>query len=151
MSLSICCNKDQQVFNSSPELKVPITVEDEVSFISKYSLLASINYSGTLDQGHYWAVVKNLNSGNWLSCNYKIILTVITQLHTPFSQENLSIANFVQGGFVFFNIAFGCDDSIYCPSPGRGIDFAHSIFRNLHPCKTLVFMRRIASGPANLG
>ena len=43
--------KDQQVFNCSPELdlKVPITVEDEVSFSTKYSLMASINHSGILD------------------------------------------------------------------------------------------------------
>ena len=46
------------------ELKVPITVQDEVSFSNKYSLVVSINHSGTLDQGHYWAVVKDLNSGN---------------------------------------------------------------------------------------
>ena len=34
--------KDQQVFNCSPDLdlKVPITVEDEVSFSTKYSLIA---------------------------------------------------------------------------------------------------------------
>ena len=69
---------DQQVFNGSPELdlKVPITVEDEVSFSTKYSLMASINHSGTLDQGHYWAIVKDLNSGDWLSCNDKVVLTV---------------------------------------------------------------------------
>ena len=47
--------KDQQVFNCSPELdlKVPITVEDEVSFSTRSSLMASINHSDTLDQGHY--------------------------------------------------------------------------------------------------
>ena len=70
--------KDPRVFNCSPELelKVPITVEDEVSFSSKYSLVASINHSGTLDQGHYWAVVKDSNTGDWLSCNDKVVLTV---------------------------------------------------------------------------
>ena len=70
--------KDPQVFNCSPELelKVPITVEDEVSFSSKYSLVASINHSGMLDQGHYWAVVKDSNTGDWLSCNDKVVLTV---------------------------------------------------------------------------
>ena len=58
--------EDQQAFNCSPELdlKVPITVEDEVSFSTKYSLMASINYLGTLDQGHYWAIVNNLRSGD---------------------------------------------------------------------------------------
>ena len=70
--------KDKQVFNCSPELelKVPITVENEVSFSSKYSLVASINHSGSLDQGHYWAVVKDSNTGDWLSCNDKVVLKV---------------------------------------------------------------------------
>ena len=68
--------KDQQVFNCSPELEVPITVEDEVSFSSKYSLVASINHSVTLEQGHYWAVVKDLNTGDWLSCNDKVVQTL---------------------------------------------------------------------------
>ena len=74
--------KDQQVFNCSPELelKVPSTVEDQVSFSNKYSLVASFNHSGTLEQGHYWAVVKDLNSGNWLFCNDKVVLTVPPQL-----------------------------------------------------------------------
>ena len=36
-------------------LTVPITIEDEVSFINKYSLIATINHSGTLSRGHYWA------------------------------------------------------------------------------------------------
>ena len=53
------------MFNCSPDLgsqKVPKTVEDEVSFSTKYSLMASINHSGTLDQGHYWAVLKDISS-----------------------------------------------------------------------------------------
>ena len=70
--------KDQQLFNCSleSELNVRITFGDEVSFSSKYSFMASINLSGTLDQGHYWAVMKDLNSGGWLSCNDKFVLTV---------------------------------------------------------------------------
>ena len=70
--------KDQHVFNCSPELdlKVPVTVEDEGSLSTKYSLMASINHSGTLDQRHYWAIVKDLSSGDWLSCNDKVVLTV---------------------------------------------------------------------------
>ena len=51
-------------------------MEDEVSFYNKYSLVASINRSGTLDQVHYWDVVKDLNSENWLSCNDKVAVTV---------------------------------------------------------------------------
>ena len=69
----------------------------------------------------------------------------------PFLQEQLSIVKLVQGGFVFPNIVFGCDDPTYYHSPGWGIEFAHLIFRNLHLCKTLVFMRSIARGLAKLG
>ena len=132
-------------------------MEHEVSFSNKYSLVASINHSGTLDQWHYWAVVKDLNSGNWLSCNEKVVITIPQHSLTNetsyilFYKKNLNIVNFVQGGFVFLNIVFGCDDPTYYPSPGGGIKFLHAIFRNLHPCKTLVFEGSIASGLTNHG
>ena len=66
------------MFNCSHdlELKVAITVEDEVSSSIKYSLMASINHSGTLDQGHYWAIAKYLNSEDWLSYDDKVVVTV---------------------------------------------------------------------------
>ena len=54
-----------------------------------------------------------------------------------FLQEKLNIVKLVQGGFVFLNIVFECDDPTHCPSPDRGIEFAHSIFRYLYPWKTL--------------
>ena len=38
--------------------------------------MASINHSCTPDQGHYWAIIKDLNSGGWLSSNEKVVLTV---------------------------------------------------------------------------
>ena len=48
---------------SNKDLTVPITIEDEVSFSNKYSLIATINHSGTLN--------KNLHSSSWYSCNDK--------------------------------------------------------------------------------
>ena len=51
-------------------------MKGEVSFSTKYSLMASFNHSGTLDQGHYWAIVKDISSGDWLSCNDKVVVTV---------------------------------------------------------------------------
>ena len=96
------------------------------------------------------------SSRDWLSCNDKVVLTAPqhslnnTTSYIFFLQEKLSI-KLVQGGFVFLDIVFGCDDPTYYPIPGRGIEFAHLIFRNLHPCKTLVFMRSIARGLTNLG
>ena len=48
-------------------------------------------------------------------------IPLITQLHTSFLQENFTIVNFLQGGFGFLNIIFGCDNPTYYPSPGRGV------------------------------
>ena len=115
--------KDQQVFNCSPdlELKVPIIVEDEVSFSTKYSLMASINHSGTLDQRHYWAIVRDLSSEDRLSCNDKVVLTVPKHslnnktLCILFYIKKISTVKLVQRSFVFLNFVFGCDDSAYYP------------------------------------
>ena len=61
---------------SNKDLTVPITVEDEVSFTNKYSLIATINHSGTLNRGHYWAFIKDLHSSSWYSCNDKLVFNV---------------------------------------------------------------------------
>ena len=61
---------------SNNDLTVPITVEDEVSFTNKYSLIATINHSGTLNRGHYWAFIKDLHSSTWYSCNDKSVFNV---------------------------------------------------------------------------
>ena len=54
-------------------LSVPITVEDEISFMNKYSLIATINHSSTLNRGHYWACIKDLQSSCRYSCDYKLL------------------------------------------------------------------------------
>ena len=73
--------KDVDLFSctqseSNEHLVVPITVEDEVSFTNKYSLIATINHSGTLNRGHYWAFIKDLHSSSWYSCNDKLVFNV---------------------------------------------------------------------------
>ena len=57
-------------------LTVLITIEDEVSFINKYSLIATINHSGTLSRGHYWACIKDLHLPCWYLCNGKLVSNV---------------------------------------------------------------------------
>ena len=57
-------------------LTVPITIEDEVSFIDKYSLIATINHSGTLISGHYWACMKDLHLPCWYLFNDKLVSNV---------------------------------------------------------------------------
>ena len=61
---------------SNKDLTVPIIIEDEVSFTNKYSLIATINHSGILNRGHYWAFIKDLHSSAWYSCNDKPVFNV---------------------------------------------------------------------------
>ena len=61
---------------SNKDLTVPITIEDEVSFTKKYSLIATVNHSGTLNRGHYWAFIKDLHSFSWNSSNDKSVFNV---------------------------------------------------------------------------
>ena len=74
---------------SNKDLMVPITIEDEVSFSNKYFLMATINHSGTLSRGHYWAFIKDFHPSSWYFCNdswflmwKKIVLTIL--YHTSF-------------------------------------------------------------------
>ena len=41
--------------------------------------MASINHSATLDQGYYWAIVQDINSGDWMPWNNKVVVTVPQQ------------------------------------------------------------------------
>ena len=55
-------------------LEIPIEQNDSVSFSNKYSLIATINHSGSLNAGHYWAFIKKNNL--WLQCNDSSVLKV---------------------------------------------------------------------------
>ena len=56
--------KDTKLVECLPEnnhiLSVPIKPSDSVSFSNRYSLVATINHSGTLQAGHYWAYIKDV-------------------------------------------------------------------------------------------
>ena len=50
-------------------LTIPAIVEDSVSLYNGYTLMATINHSGTTEAGHYWAYIRNEKENNWLSCD----------------------------------------------------------------------------------
>ena len=52
----------------SESLKVPILTDNDVIVKRKFKLKATINHSGTLNAGHYWAFVK-ASDNSWLKCN----------------------------------------------------------------------------------
>ena len=113
---------------SNKDHTVPITIEHEVCFTNKYSLIATINHSSTLNMGHYWAFIKTytlplgtLAMTSWFLMLNKILLQYY-MIH-PFLQESLNFSRICQTlswfcrGFVMSDIVFGCDDPTYNPSP----------------------------------
>ena len=102
-----------------------ITVEDEVSFTSKYYLIATINHSGSLNRGHYWTFIKDIHSSSWYSCNDKLVFNfeesspnnttqyILFLQHVP--QDPPKIFMVLQGVFVISDIVFRCGDPQYTP------------------------------------
>ena len=86
--------KDENSFSCTQtepnkDLMVPITIEDEVSFTNKYSLIATINYSGASNMGHYWALSRiyspllgTFGMASQILTLKKIMLTILH--HTSF-------------------------------------------------------------------
>ena len=50
-------------------LNIPVHVDENVCVSRKFKLKATINHSGTLNAGHYWAFIKDTNSSQWFKCN----------------------------------------------------------------------------------
>ena len=121
---------------------VPITIEYEVSFINKYSLIVTISHSGTLNRRYNWACIKNLHSSCLYSCNDRLAFNVeesslnnttycILFLKKSVTSFHDLLKYILQGDFVISNIVFGCDNPT-CQSC-MGIEFAHSISRHCNP------------------
>ena len=106
-----------------------MTIKDEISFMNKYSLIATINHSSTLNRGHYWACIKDLHSSCWYSCNDKLVSNVEesflnnTTSYILFTEKCKFfpglLKDILQGGFVISDIVFGCDNPTYNSSPVR--------------------------------
>ena len=120
--------KDNQFFKSLPEdLRIRITDNNKVSFLSNYSLVATINHSGNLNNGHYWAIIKDVATNQRFSCNDKVVFEIKTaDLKTSyvlfFVKKNFFFSfdvAFVQEGFLNSDIVFGCDNSKFNPSSVR--------------------------------
>ena len=101
----------------------------KLPFFNSYSLVATINHSGSLNNGHYWAIVKYDTTNRWFSCNDKVVFEikaddlsnktsyVLFYVKKRFSfYFNFISVSSMQGGFVDSDIVFGCDDPTHNPS-----------------------------------
>ena len=63
----------------SETLRLPISADKQVRLHKEFVLKATINHSGTLHAGHYWAHIKDEDNRGWLKCNDTSVIA------TPFS------------------------------------------------------------------
>ncbi|XP_057299094.1 putative ubiquitin carboxyl-terminal hydrolase 50 [Hydractinia symbiolongicarpus] len=57
-------------------LKVYSHPAEDISFTNQYKLTATINHSGTLAAGHYWAFIRDQGVNTWLKCDDRAVISV---------------------------------------------------------------------------
>ena len=85
--------KNNLTVNCSETLKLPISADQQVCLFKEFNLKATINHSGTLQAGHYWAHIKDKDNRGWLKCNDTSVIA------TPFC----GLSN--TSSYVFFFVA----------------------------------------------
>ena len=70
-------SKDNRIVSCYPDvLKIPVHADDNITLNHRYSLITTINPSGNLQSGHYWANIKPHSSHEWLSFNDNRVATI---------------------------------------------------------------------------
>lgn len=63
----------------------PRNTDEQVCLFEEFNLKASIDYSGTLQAGHYWAYIKDEDNHGWLKYNFD------THCYNPSQKKSLSV------------------------------------------------------------
>ena len=127
---------------SNKQVTVPINVENEVSFLSKYSSVPTFNRSGTFNSVHYRLFIKDLlrlpGTLPMTKCLKKILSTTLhhTFLFTAkckcFAGSTKNVHDFARGFFHFKYCLWVWKPNIW-PVFCTGIEFPHSIFILYNP------------------
>ena len=129
-------------------------------FFNNYSLVATINHSGSLNNGHYWVIVKDNTIIQWFSCNNKVVFQIKADDLSKkishvlfFLRKWLSVSFlfvfflsccFCATGFVNSDTVFGCDNSTHNLS-------SVSILSLLTQFSSLTILQSLVSGEALQG
>lgn len=61
--------KDIRPVKCDHEITIPVSLDNDITSHKKFKLCAAINHSGTLERGHYTALINNIESQSWFHCN----------------------------------------------------------------------------------
>ena len=107
----------------SVTLRLPISTDEQVCLYNEFTLKATINHSGNLETGYYWAHIKDEDSSGWLKCiDTSVIATSFSGLSNTslclLVCSNFDFCKILQGGLTACLI-FGYDVPTYNSSPAR--------------------------------
>ena len=112
-------------------LQIRITNSNKVVFFNSYSLVATINHSGSMNNGYYWAIIKDDTTNQWFSGNDKVVFEIkVDDLNNKTSYVFFYARKWFSFYFIFISIilmqggfnsyiVFGCDDPAHNPSSVR--------------------------------
>ena len=98
-------------FKCLPEELLQIIIADsiEVSFLNNYALVVTINHSGSLNNGLYSAIIKDVTTNQWFSCDDKVVFKIkADDLNNKMSYALF----FVRKYFFFFSLLFLCKGAL---------------------------------------
>ena len=61
----------------SETLRLLISADEQVCVYKEFTLKATINHSGTMQAGHYWAHIKDEDNCGWLKCNDTSVIATL--------------------------------------------------------------------------
>ena len=67
--------KDIRPVKCGHEIFVPVSFDNDITSLKKFKLYAVINHSGTLERGHYTALINNIESQSWFHCNDAAVIS----------------------------------------------------------------------------
>ena len=73
----------------SETLRLLISAAEQACLYKEFTLKATINHSGTLQAGHYWAHVKDEDNSGWLKCNDTSVIATPSSGLSKFLCSNL--------------------------------------------------------------
>ena len=98
-------------FKCLPEELLQIIIADsiEVSFLNNYALVVTINHSGSLNNGLYSAIIKDVTTNQWFSCDDKVVFKIkADDLNNKMSYALFFVRKYI----FFFSLLFLCKGAL---------------------------------------
>lgn len=67
--------KDIRPIKCNHEITIPVSFDNDITSHKKFKLFAVVNHSGTLERGHYTALINIAEFHSWFHCNDAAVIS----------------------------------------------------------------------------